>query len=31
MTSSAWLFLGCIWTAIFTTITISMSKIIKNQ
>lgn len=29
MTSSAWLFLGCIWTTIFTTIAISMRKINK--
>ncbi|SCI21983.1 Uncharacterised protein [uncultured Clostridium sp.] len=31
MTSSAWLFMGCIWAAVFTSIGISMRRIIKNQ
>lgn len=31
MTGAAWIFLGAIWTTIFTTIGISMKTIIKNQ
>lgn len=30
MTSSAWLFMGCIWVMIFTIIGISMRKITKD-
>lgn len=31
MTSAAWIFMGVIWVTIFSTIGISMSKIIKAQ
>ncbi len=31
MTSSAWFFMGTIWSTIFVCISISMRKIVKNQ
>lgn len=31
MTTTAWIFLGGIWVAIFTTIGISLNKIVNNQ
>lgn len=31
MTSTAWIFMGVIWVTIFTTIGVSMKKIVGNK